>query len=83
MISRKRETRSNKDEQSFPVGLLVFTHDPKAKPVKVAKADIKSVTASPVSQMPPGLINALNEKELADLVAYLLSGGNKKHRVYK
>jgi putative heme-binding domain-containing protein len=63
--------------------LLVFTHDPKAKPVKVAKADVKSVTASPVSQMPPGLINALNEKELADLVAYLLSGGNKRHRVYK
>ena len=63
--------------------LLVFTHDPKAKPVKVAKADVKSVTASPVSQMPPGLINTLNEKELADLVAYLLSGGNKRHRVYK
>jgi mono/diheme cytochrome c family protein len=51
--------------------------------VKVAKADVKSVTASPVSQMPPGLINTLNEKELADLVAYLLSGGNKRHRVYK
>ena len=44
---------------------------------------VKSVTASPVSQMPPGLINALNENELADLVAYLLSGGNKRHRVYK
>jgi putative heme-binding domain-containing protein len=63
--------------------LLVFTHDPKAKPVKVAKADVKSVTASPVSQMPPGLINSLNENELADLVAYLLSGGNNRHRVYK
>jgi len=53
------------------------------KPVKVAKADVKSVTASPVSQMPPGLINSLNENELADLVAYLLSGANNRPRVYK
>ena len=63
--------------------LLVFTQDPNAEPVKVAKANVKSVTASPLSQMPGGLINALNDKELADLVAYLISGGNKRHRVYK
>ena len=36
---------------------------------------IKSMRAEPVSTMPPGLLNALNEKELLDLLAYLVNGG--------
>jgi hypothetical protein len=32
--------------------------------------------------MPPGLLNRLNEEEIADLFAYLLSGGNKEHEIY-
>ncbi|MBL9208217.1 MAG: c-type cytochrome, partial [Opitutaceae bacterium] len=39
-------------------------------------ADVKSRKVYPISMMPPGLINGLNEQELQDLVAYLLSGGN-------
>lgn len=35
--------------------------------------DIKSSNASPVSPMPPGLINRLNPDELKDLLAYLLA----------
>jgi putative heme-binding domain-containing protein len=35
-----------------------------------------------ISMMPPGLINACNEKELLDLIAYLLSGGNPEAKVY-
>jgi hypothetical protein len=33
--------------------------------------------------MPPGLINALNSDELLDLLAYLVSGGNKSDKVFK
>ncbi len=36
-----------------------------------------------VSIMMPGLINRLNEEELKDLMAYLVSGGNADHAVYK
>jgi hypothetical protein len=32
--------------------------------------------------MLPGLINRLNEEELKDLMAYLMSGGNKNNAVY-
>jgi hypothetical protein len=33
--------------------------------------------------MMPGLINRLNEEELKDLMAYLISGGNANHAAYK
>jgi hypothetical protein len=33
--------------------------------------------------MMPGMINRLNEEELKDLMAYLISGGNADHEVYK
>jgi putative heme-binding domain-containing protein len=36
-----------------------------------------------VSIMMPGLINRLNEEELKDLMAYLISGGHADHAVYK
>ena len=39
--------------------------------VKLAKAAIEKQEASPISPMPPGLLNRLNEQEIMDLVAYL------------
>ncbi|MBD0256181.1 MAG: c-type cytochrome [Cytophagales bacterium] len=46
----------------------------------------KNVTAtklSKVSLMLPGLINRLNDEELRDLMAYLVSGANPQHEAYK
>jgi putative heme-binding domain-containing protein len=40
--------------------------------IEIERNDIKSVRPSPVSPMPPGMINRLNEEELKDLLAYLL-----------
>ena len=56
-----------------------------------APNDIKTVSKSTVAMkkngdvsiMMPGLINRLNEEELKDLMAYLISGGNANHAVYK
>ena len=42
----------------------------------VLEGDIEEMETSPVSQMPLGLLNALSEAELLDLVAYMLSRGN-------
>ena len=44
---------------------------------------IKRIEPSHVSLMPSGLVLAMNQEELKDLVAYLISGGNQKHKVFK
>lgn len=63
--------------------LHIYTADPDKPPVVIDESDAEEVTASKVSQMPAGLIDSLNEEELKDLVAYLLSGGNPRDPVYK
>ena len=44
---------------------------------------VKKIEASQVSLMPPGTIFGMNQEELMDLIAYLLSGGDRRHRVFK
>lgn len=44
--------------------------------------DVRSRKDHQVSMMPPGLINTLNEEELKDLLAYLLSGGNSQDKMF-
>jgi putative heme-binding domain-containing protein len=46
------------------------------KIVEIAKTDIESNSPARVSLMPDKLLEALNEQELLDLVAYLMSRGN-------
>lgn len=41
--------------------------------VKLAKSDIDKQEISPISPMPPGLFNRLNEQEITDLMAYLMA----------
>jgi hypothetical protein len=43
---------------------------------------VKSSHPSDSSLMPPGLINGLNEDELRDLVAFILSGGDPYNRMF-
>jgi len=50
--------------------------------IRVLKADIASRENSPVSIMPPRLLNRLNEKEVMDIMAFLLSGGDPEHQCY-
>jgi putative heme-binding domain-containing protein len=49
---------------------------------KVKKADVVSTTPIKVSTMPPGLLNRLNQDELLDLLAYLISGGNEQDKMF-
>ena len=50
--------------------------------VSIAKNSITKKELSPVSPMPPGLLNRLNEQEVADLFAYIISGGDKNDEIY-
>ena len=63
--------------------LHIYTTDANAPPKIVDEDDVEQATPSKISQMPTGLIDTLNEEELKDLVAYLLSGGNRRDRVYR
>ena len=53
-----------------------------AQLTKVPAADGESIEPSHTSLMPPAMINMMNADELADLLAYLISGGDAKHKVF-
>ena len=57
---------------------IVVVTDPEdsTKTIELAKAEIESETPSPISLMPVGLLKSLNDREVLDLLAYLLSRGN-------
>ena len=49
---------------------------------KTPVEQVETVELSHVSMMPPATILMMSEEELADLMAYLISGGDKRHRVF-
>ena len=65
-------------------GKIILMPNPYTSTLKVeyASLDVAERGMSPVSPMPPGLLNRLNEKEMVDLFAYLLSGGDEEHHYY-
>ena len=64
--------------------LIVVTNpeDP-TKTVEVRRDNIDAIQTSPVSLMPDGLLKPLNPDEVLDLLAYLLSRGNKNDPMFK
>lgn len=70
---------ANENEQSY-----FISQNPFAPEVlrEIAKSAVAETEISPVSIMMPGLINRLNEEELKDLMAYLMTGGNQEHPMY-
>jgi len=68
------------DETTYYVSQNPFTPNMVRE---IPKNEVTSTKESEVSVMLPGLINPLNEEELKDLMAYLVSGGNSSHEVYK
>jgi len=55
--------------------------DPTAT-VKIPRSEIEELHPSTVSMMPKGLLNTLNEEELLDLFAFLLSRGDEHHAMF-
>jgi putative heme-binding domain-containing protein len=47
------------------------------------RKDVLSMGPSPVSPMPPGLLNMMKKDEVMDLLAYILSGGEPKHKYFQ
>jgi len=49
----------------------------------VRREDIESIETSRVSMMPASLLNSLKAEEVQDLMAYMLSRGDPKHRMFR
>jgi putative heme-binding domain-containing protein len=49
---------------------------------KAPIGDVEKIEPSQISMMPPGAIILMNKDELSDLMAYLLSGGNPRHKMF-
>jgi putative heme-binding domain-containing protein len=71
---------NDEDDQNYYISQNPFAPDD----IKtISKSNVSLKKSAEVSVMMPGLINRLNEEELKDLMAYLISGGNPDHAVYK
>jgi putative heme-binding domain-containing protein len=62
--------------------VLTDPEDP-TKIVELKKTEVEDVSPSPVSLMPADLLNPLNENEVLDLLAYLLSRGDPRHPMFR
>ncbi|MCB1088876.1 MAG: hypothetical protein KDM63_17705, partial [Verrucomicrobiae bacterium] len=49
-----------------------------AELVIIPKSEIQGWEESPISPMPPALLDTLTKEEIGDLLAFLLSGGKTK-----
>ena len=48
----------------------------------INRSDIQAIDRDAISPMPVGLLNSLNAEEVANLMAYLISSGNKDDKLY-
>ncbi|MEQ1826643.1 MAG: c-type cytochrome, partial [Pirellula sp.] len=62
--------------------IYVYLADAEAKPTVLKKSDVQEIKPSKVSQMPAELVDTLNESEMLDLLAYLMSGGDERNRMF-
>jgi putative heme-binding domain-containing protein len=70
----------SEDKDSFT--LVADPEDP-TKTRRVKKSDVDEMQASPISLMPKDLLKPLNQDEVLDLLAYLLSRGNKNDPMFR
>ncbi|WP_439629655.1 c-type cytochrome [Gemmata sp.] len=66
-------------------GKYTIVTDPEdsTKVVEVKKEDVESLKPSNVSLMPEKLLNSLNEAEVLDMLAYMLSRGDPGHPMFR
>jgi putative heme-binding domain-containing protein len=64
---------------------VVINEDPSDpnQRVTVDRKEVKSIEPSKVSTMPPMLLSRLSKDEILDLTAYVLSGGNPNHEMFR
>jgi putative heme-binding domain-containing protein len=71
---------ASEDKREYQVMINPFDL---SQTMPIRKKRVTKKAPSTTSLMPPALINALNEDELKDLFAYLISGGNAQDKMFK
>jgi putative heme-binding domain-containing protein len=69
-------------EQNGKLSVLIDAEDA-TKVIELEKDEIDRMEPSKVSLMPADLLNVLNQEEVLDLVAYLLSRGDANDRMFQ
>jgi putative heme-binding domain-containing protein len=62
---------------------VVTNPEDSTKTIELRRDNIEAIQTSPVSLMPDGLLKPLNQDEVLDLLAYLLSRGNKQDAMFR
>ena len=64
---------------------LTVAVDPRAPAsvIQIDVADVDEILPSKASMMPLGILNTLTRSEILDLLAYIQSGGDPEHAVFK
>ncbi len=70
-------------EREDEAKIFVRTNPQSEQATTLNKSDIVRREVSPVSPMPPGLLNVLTETQILDLIAFLESGGDPSHADFK
>lgn len=52
------------------------------EPLQISKTMIRRRGLSPISNMPAGMLNTLEQAQVLDLLAFLVSGGNEQHAAF-
>src|SRR5262245_15900131 len=63
--------------------IVVIDPEDSSKVVELKKTDVAEVKPSNISLMPEKLLNTLNENEVLDMLAYMLSRGDPSHAMFK
>jgi putative heme-binding domain-containing protein len=64
------------------MSVLINMLDPNGL-VNVSRKKVESIEKSKVSMMPEGLLDTFKEDEILDLMAYLLSRGDRNHKMFQ
>ncbi|MDP6719346.1 MAG: hypothetical protein QGF59_11885, partial [Pirellulaceae bacterium] len=63
--------------------LMIVTNPQNPVPQKIALKDIDTQTTTSQSLMPMGILNTFSRNQILDLMAYMESGGDPKHGLFK
>ena len=66
------------DEQT----VLLLSQTATTDAASFRKSDIRRRQLSKISNMPAGILNTLQENEILDLLAYLVTDGNSNHLAF-
>lgn len=70
----------NLNENTIAVNTNMFDPNENAN---VNRKDVVSIGTADISMMPEGLLSVLTQEEILDLLAFVLSGGNREHVMFK